>query len=281
MLPCGCSVMLAQVAKISNMPAAGVWHTVLLNSAGTAAAFGANDSGQCNIPALPDGVIYTQAAAGRFHTVLLKSDGTAAAVGGNAFGQCNIPALPERISYTQVAAAKGLHTVLLRSDGTAVAFGANDSGQCNIPALPEGVTYTQAATGSAHTVLLKSDGTVAAFGLNYSGQCNIPALPGSGYTRSSDQMPRIILNIQFGGEYAAFYTLSGEEVLRVQVSALDTLNDLRLKCANGVAGTRGRYCAALPTGALLDELCAQTPAASLEPWLPRKRARVIHVAMAG
>src|SRR6056297_1006059 len=101
---CGGSVMLAQVAKISNMPAVGSFHTVLLKSAGTAAAFGDNDTGQCNIPALPDGVIYTQAAAGRFHTVLLKSDGTAAAFGGNDSGQCNIPALPEGITYTQIAA---------------------------------------------------------------------------------------------------------------------------------------------------------------------------------
>ena len=167
---------------------------------------------------------------------------------------------------------------MLKSDGTAAAFGDNDCGQCNISALPDGVTYTQAAAGGLHTVMLKSDGTAAAFGDNHFGQCNILALPaseGTSYVRSGDQRPRTILNIHFGGEYAAFYMLSGEEVLRVQVNALDTLSDLRLKYLNGVAGTRRRFCAALPTGALLDELCAQTPAASLEPWLPRKRARVI------
>ena len=83
------------------MPAAGGYHTVLLKSDGTAAAFGDNDSGQCNIPALPEGVTYTQAAAGGVHTVLLKSDGTAAAFGSNIYGQCNIPVLPasEGISY--------------------------------------------------------------------------------------------------------------------------------------------------------------------------------------
>ena len=174
-------------------------------------------------------------------------------------------------------AAGGYHTVLLKSDGTAAAFGDNDSGQCNIPALPEGVTYTQAAAGGLHTVLLKSDGTAVAFGGNDLGQCNIPALPapeGISYTRSGDQGQRTILNIQFGSEYAAFYMLSGEEVLRVKVSAVDTLNDLRLKYANGIAGTRRRFCAALPTGALLDEVCAQTPSACLEPWFPRKRARL-------
>ena len=273
---CGGSVMLAQVSKISNMPAVGTYHVVLLKSVGTAAAFGANDADQCNVPASPDGVMYTQAAAGRFHTVFLKSDGTAAAFGGNDCGQCNIPALPEGITYTQVAAGVK-HTVLLKSDGAAVAAGSNNCGQCNIPALPEGVTYTQAAAGGLHTVMLKSDGTAAAFGDNHFGQCNIPALPASdgiSYVRSGDQRPRTMLNIQFGSEYAAFHMLSGDEVLRIQVSALDTLNDLRLKYANGVACTRRRFCAALPTGALLDEQCAQTPTASLEPWLLRKRARV-------
>ena len=214
-------------------------------------------------------------AAGSFHTVLLKSAGTASAFGDNDNGQCNISVLPEGVTYTQVAAGYK-HTVLLKSDGTAVAFGDNLHGQCNIPTLPEGVTYAQVAAGGLHTVLLKSDGTAAAFGDNVSGQCNIPALPASegiSYTRSGDQRPRTILNIQFGSEYAAFYMLSGAEALRVKISAVDNLSDLRLKYVIGTAGTRRRFCAALPTGALLDELCAQTPSASLEPWLPRKRAR--------
>ena len=115
-----------------------------------------------------------------------------------------------------------------------------------------------------------------AVGDNNYGQCNIPALPASEgirYIRSDDQRPPTILNIHFASESAAFYMLSGEEVLRVQVSAGDNLSDLRRKYLSGIAGTRGRLCAVLPTGVLLDEQCAQTPSASLEPWLLRKRAR--------
>ena len=174
-------------------------------------------------------------------------------------------------------AAGGYHTVLLKSDGTAAAVGDNDTGQCNIPALPVGVTYTQVAAGSEHTVLLKSDGTAAAFGDNLFYQCNILALPASdgiSYVGSGDQRPRTILNIQFGTEYAAFYKLNGEEVFRVQVNALDTLEDLHINYLLAVAGESRRFRAVLPTGVLLDELLAQTPAAPLEPWLPRKRARV-------
>ena len=175
-------------------------------------------------------------------------------------------------------AAGRFQTVLLKRDGTAAAFGDNDSGQCNIPVLPEGVIYTEAAAGHYHTVLLKSDGTAAAFGDNQFGQCNISELPlseGISYTRSGDQRQRILLHIEFGSECAAFYMLSGEELLRVKLTAADNINDLRLKYVNGIASMHRRFCAVLPTGAILDDLCAQTPAASLEPWFPRKRARVI------
>ena len=120
--------------------------------------------GQCNIPALPQGVTYTQACAGCYDTVLLKSDGTVAIAGSMLHPASILMAgLPEGVTYTQ-AATGVMHTILLKSDGTAAAFGCNRDGQCNIPALPEGVTYTQAAAGILHTVLLKSDGTAAAFG---------------------------------------------------------------------------------------------------------------------
>ena len=82
------------------MPAAGVFHSILLKSDGTAASFGENEYGQCDIPGPPEGITYTQVAAGLGHTVLLKSDGTAAAFGGNYHGQCNIPALADGVKYT-------------------------------------------------------------------------------------------------------------------------------------------------------------------------------------
>ena len=72
--------------SMRNMPACGFVHSVLLKSDGTAAPFGENWCGQCNIPGPPEGITYTQVAAGGEHTVLLKSDGTAAASGGNFHG---------------------------------------------------------------------------------------------------------------------------------------------------------------------------------------------------
>jgi len=68
---------------------------VLLRSDGSAVAIGDSSDGQCNIPALDEGLAYTQVSAGDLHTVLIRSDGNAFAVGANGLGQCNIPALDD------------------------------------------------------------------------------------------------------------------------------------------------------------------------------------------
>ena len=162
---------------------------------------------------------------------------------------------------------------LLKSDGTAVAFGENGDGQCNIPGPPEGITYTQVAAGDEHTVLLKSDGTAAAFGGNCHGQCNIPALADGVKYTSNEGMPRTILSLHFGNGYAAFCLLTGEERLRIEVNAADSFSDLRLRYVKEMKGAHGRFDVLLPAGTLLDKICMQTPSASVEPWLPRKRSK--------
>eukprot|EP00435_Cladocopium_sp_Y103_P056776 s1077_g19.t1 len=167
------------------MVAAGVQHTVLLRSDGNAVAIGHNEYGQCNIPALDEGIAYTQISAGYNHTVFLRSDGCAFAVGDNRNGQCNIPALDEGMAYTQISAGFH-HTVFLRSDGCAFAVGDNRNGQCNIPPLDEGMAYTHVSGGGGHTVLLRSDGSAVAIGGNGYRQCNIPSLDeGMAYTQIS------------------------------------------------------------------------------------------------
>ena len=40
-------------------------HTVLLRSDGSAVAFGEDRAGQCDLPALDDGMSYTQASVGQ------------------------------------------------------------------------------------------------------------------------------------------------------------------------------------------------------------------------
>ena len=50
-------------------------HTVARRSDGSVVAFGYNQDGQCNVPALPAGLSYTALAAGLAHAVALRSDG--------------------------------------------------------------------------------------------------------------------------------------------------------------------------------------------------------------
>ena len=124
---------------------AGIIHTVLLRSNGTAVACGSNEFGQCDIPMLDGSLTYTHIAAGGYHTVLLKSNGTAVACGANAGRQCDIPPLDGILTYTAVLAGLD-QTVLLKSNGAAVACGYNTEGQCDIPALGGGLTYTASLT---------------------------------------------------------------------------------------------------------------------------------------
>ena len=66
--------------------AAGVFYTVLLRSDVTVVACGNNAYEQCNIPALDEGLMYSDVFAGFRHTVLLRSDGTVVACGRNGEG---------------------------------------------------------------------------------------------------------------------------------------------------------------------------------------------------
>ena len=195
-------------------------------SDGHVVACGQNDVGQCNIPALEEGMSYTQVSAGERHTVLLQSDGRAVACGLNSDLQCNIPMLGEGLSYTQVSAG-GAHTVLLRSDGNAVACGNNEHEQCNIPLLNEGMSYTQVSAGQNHTVFLQSDGHAVACGLNFDSQCNIPLLDeGLSYTQVSAGGGHTVLLRSDGNAVAC-----GKDMFRrCSIPPLDEISYVQVFC---------------------------------------------------
>ena len=142
--------------------------TVLLRSDGNAVACGSNDSGQCDVLPLDQGMMYSQVSAGKLHTVLLRSDGCALANGKNMHGQCDIPQLHEGMLYSQIAAG-GLHTVLIQSGGCAMlccGFRNEYSRTMQHSTLGcIGVSYIQVSAGWKHTVLLRSDGIAVACGL--------------------------------------------------------------------------------------------------------------------
>src|SRR5260370_13264485 len=70
--------------------AAGVYHSLALNSGGTVLAWGDNSYGKSTVPANLTGV--TAIAAGGFHSLALKSDGTVVAWGANVSGESKVPA---------------------------------------------------------------------------------------------------------------------------------------------------------------------------------------------
>ena len=139
--------------------------------AGTVVVWGADWSGQCQVPAgLSNSVVAV--AAGYAFTLALKTDGTVAAwgEGDKDGGPCAVPA---GLSNVVAVAAGDYSALALRADGTVVAWGGNDSGQCNVPAGLSDVVAV--ASGSALSLALKRDGTVAAWGANGFGQTTVPA----------------------------------------------------------------------------------------------------------
>ena len=142
------------------------------------------------------------------------------------------------------------------------------------PSLIDGVTYTHVvAIGFGHTVLLTSDGNAVACGQNDWGECNIPALPpGITYVYRG---ALIVLTLFFCESYAAFCLLSGAEVCRFWVDALDTLMEIRKVFKGKTMTDYGKYRVVLPNGEFLSVACAQAPSTIIEPFLIRKRVRKI------
>ena len=151
-------------------------HSVVLRSDGAVFAWGYNENGKCEVPALPPGLTYVEVAAGRRHSLARRSDGSVVAWCSNANLQCDVPVLPRGLTYTRICAG-AIHSVAIRSDGSVDAWGNNYYGQCVVPPLPQGSTYVEIAAGRYFTLARRSDGSVVAWGENYYGECNVPALP--------------------------------------------------------------------------------------------------------
>ena len=66
----------------------------MLTSAGSVLAWGDNAEGQCNVPALPAGVVYTDVSCGYTHMLAVRSDGALVAWGSNVAGETAVPPLP-------------------------------------------------------------------------------------------------------------------------------------------------------------------------------------------
>jgi hypothetical protein len=195
--------------------AAGLGHSLAIRSDGTIDAWGQNNSGECNVPALATGLSYVEIEAGGatewgfdIHfgfSIARISDGTAMAWGDNSRGQLAVPPLPPGLQYVELAAGS-FHCLARLSDGTVVGWGDNTYGQCNVPSAPSGLSYVEISAGGwhheivditytwptvdsfhpSHSVALRSDGSVVAWGSNSHGQTNVPPpAPGLTYVEVS------------------------------------------------------------------------------------------------
>ena len=152
-------------AALSNVAAvaAGYDFVLALRSDGGVTAWGRNDIGQCDVPAAVSEAIAI--AAGYQHALALGSDGVPVVWGGDWYEMHTPP--PEAVNVTALAAGGG-HALALRDDGLVLAWGGNPAGVCDVPVGLADVTAVSA--GGDHSVALRSDGTVVTWGENWSTQ---------------------------------------------------------------------------------------------------------------
>ena len=116
------------LANVTAIASGTNFHLALLSNT-TVIAWGANGSGQTNLPGDLSNVVAV--AAGGAHALALKSDGAVISWGDNWADQTNVP---QDLTNAMAIAAGGAHSVALRNDGTVVAWGDNTAGQTNLPA---------------------------------------------------------------------------------------------------------------------------------------------------
>ncbi|MGC4050590.1 MAG: hypothetical protein QM757_14530 [Paludibaculum sp.] len=101
--------------------APGSYHSLALKKDGTVAAWGSNDSGQCDVPANLANVIAV--TAGDSFSVALKADGSLVAWGAEGV----ITQLPAGLTDVVGIAAGGNYSVAIKSDGTLSQWGSQYS----------------------------------------------------------------------------------------------------------------------------------------------------------
>ncbi len=175
--------------------AAGGLHSMGLKSGGSIVAWGHNEFGQCDVP--PPNSGFVAVAAGWHHSLGLKYNGSIVAWGHNEFGQCDVPSPNSGF----VAVAAGWHHSLgLKYNGSIVAWGNNVSGQCDVPSPNKG--FVAIAAGGYHSLGLKSDGSIVAWGHNEFGECDVPS-PNRGFVAIAAGLVHS-LGLKFDGSIVAW-----------------------------------------------------------------------------
>jgi alpha-tubulin suppressor-like RCC1 family protein len=153
-------------------------HALALRSDGAVIAWGQNNHGQCNVPALPPSPVIQVFAESNASYVRL-ADGSLIGWGQNDWGQTNIPTPPPGVGYVSIDHGTNF-ALAIRTDGECIAWGSNQWGELNVPALPPGTTYQLAAGGYGRSYAYRSDGVIVAWGTNVVPEETLPPLLPSG-----------------------------------------------------------------------------------------------------
>lgn len=140
------SAIPAGLSGVTAIASGTNFHLALSNRA--VVAWGANNSGQLNVPTSASNIVAV--AAGGTHALALREDGHVVAWGNNAAGQT---AVPSYVTNAMAVAAGDSFSLALLNDSTVVAWGDNTSGQTSVIAGLSGVKSIAAGHSHALAVL--------------------------------------------------------------------------------------------------------------------------------
>lgn len=136
------SISVSKISPVAN-------HALALTTTGSVIAWGANGSGQRNVPTLPPVIAVS---AGSAFSVALTSSGQVVCWGSNLSGQCSVPS---GLGPVVSVAAGDQHVVGVEADGTVTCWGlgtgtSGNNGQFGQCVVPSGLGFSKIAAAGPY-----------------------------------------------------------------------------------------------------------------------------------